>query len=89
MVSTIESLHGETKVQSSDSLSEVYSKWEISAGVDVKTAFFSGGMEAEFSSVKKQNMCNRFFLKASPISNPKCIRYLRLKPTTDPLWSIS
>ncbi|KRL18884.1 MAC/perforin domain-containing protein [Lentilactobacillus kisonensis] len=61
MVSTIESLHGETKVQSSDSLSEVYSKWEISAGVDVKTAFFSGGMEAEFSSVKKQNMCNRFF----------------------------
>lgn len=52
---------GNINYQSSESLSELYSSWNIEASIDIATPFFSGGFKADYSNSTRHESCNRFF----------------------------
>ncbi|EEI3888089.1 hypothetical protein GZ449_001816 [Salmonella enterica] len=61
IVKTLPVVEGNIHYQSSESLSELYSSWNIEASVDITTPFFSGGFKADYSNNTRHESCNRFF----------------------------
>jgi hypothetical protein len=61
IVTTTPVTEGSLSIQATESLSEIYSKWEINAGGSVDTPFFSGSFKAEYSNESRHMSCNKFF----------------------------